>query len=150
VAAAILAAVTLVLFPFDWLQQVWPAYAQLFDRIFVSAREHAVGHATLFFIAGLLALWALPALRTRPLRYALVMAVGALGEEALQALSKRQVPNLGDGRDLLFDLLGFTLAYLAVALWRWARASVSVVRPRDAPTAKGDALARKRFRTPPH
>jgi hypothetical protein len=45
------------------------------------------------------------------------MALGALGEEALQSLFKRQLPTLGDGRDLLFDLAGFTAAYLVMRAW---------------------------------
>jgi hypothetical protein len=105
----------LVLFPFDWLGEVWPAYAAIFDRVFVNAQAHLIGHATLFAIAGLLVLYAFPALRARPGRYLLVMALGAVGQEALQALAKRQMPTVYDGRDLLLDLVGFTAAYLLVA-----------------------------------
>ena len=111
----------LVLFPFDWLAEVWPAYAALFDRVFVNARAHMVGHATLFGIAGLLVLYAFPALRARPGRYLLVMALGAVGQEALQALAKREMPTIYDGRDLLLDLVGFVAAYLVVIGLRLAR-----------------------------
>jgi hypothetical protein len=44
----------LVLFPFDWPGNIWPAYQQIFERVFVGAREHHIGHSTLFFIVGLI------------------------------------------------------------------------------------------------
>jgi hypothetical protein len=46
-----------------------------------------------------------------------IMILGAVGEEFLQALSRWQTPNVGDGRDLGFDALGFVLAYLLVWVW---------------------------------
>lgn len=112
-------AAVLMLFPFDWLSEVWPAFGQIFDRVFVTARDHAIGHTTIFVLAGLMILCAFPALRKRPIFYVLVMISGALGEEAFQALSRWHIPNLGSGRDLGFDVLGFTLAYLFV--WGWLR-----------------------------
>jgi hypothetical protein len=119
VAGLVLAALTLMLFPFDWLASIWPAYGQLFDRVFVGPREHAIGHATLFGIAGGLALVALPVLRRRPALYLAEMSVCALAEEAVQDLFKRQMLTAGDARDLLFDTLGFTTVYIVVALGHW-------------------------------
>jgi len=113
---ALLAAI-MVLFPFDWLSEVWPAFGSLFDRIFVSAREHAIGHTALFLIAGLLVFCSLPHLRHHPLLYTVIMILGAVGEEFLQALSRWQTPNVGDRRDLGFDALGFVLAYLLAWVW---------------------------------
>jgi hypothetical protein len=118
IAVPVLMAGALVLFPFDWLADVWPAYARLFDVVFATALAHHIGHATIFFLAGLLALLAFPTLRPRPWLYLAVMAFGALGEEALQSLFKRQLPTLGDGRDLLFDLAGFAAAYTVVGVRR--------------------------------
>jgi hypothetical protein len=118
IAVPALVAGALVLFPFDWLADVWPAYAQLFDVIFATALAHHIGHTTIFFLSGLLALFALPALRPHPWFYLAVMAFGALGEEVLQSLSKHQLPTLGDGRDLLFDLIGFAAAYAVVWVGR--------------------------------
>src|SRR6266568_2750750 len=92
---ALLAALV-VLFPFDWLSEVWPAFGSLFDRIFVSAREHEIGHTTLFLLAGLLVLCSLPQLRRHPLIYTVIMILAAVGEEFLQALSKWQIPNIWD------------------------------------------------------
>ncbi len=112
----LLVAIVLVLFPFDWLSQVWPAFGQVFDRIFVTARDHAIGHTTLFFIAALFVLFAVPVLRSRPIPYFVLMMLGAVGEEAFQSLSKRHLPSIWDGRDVLFDILGFTIAYIVVLL----------------------------------
>ncbi len=112
----LLVAIVVVLFPFDWLSQEWPAFGQVFDRVFVTARDHAIGHTTLFFIAALLVLFAVPVLRSRPVLYFILMVAGAIGEEAFQGLSKQQLPTIWDGRDVLFDALGFTIAYIVVWL----------------------------------
>ena len=109
-------AIVLVLFPFDWLSQAWPAFGQVFDRVFVTTRDHEIGHTTLFFIAALLVLFAVPMLCSRPILYFMLMVLGAVGEEAFQSLSKQQLPTIWDGRDLLFDALGFTSAYVVVWL----------------------------------
>ena len=107
----------LVLFPFDWLANVWPAYRQVFEQVFVGAREHHIGHSTLFLIVGLMLLLSFPTLRTRPLLYFGFMISAAIAQELVQDLFKFVVPDLTDGLDLLFDTLGFTVAYLAV--WGW-------------------------------
>jgi hypothetical protein len=108
----VLLAATLVLFPFDWLSESWPAFGSLFDRVFVSAREHALGHSAVFLIAGLLVLYSLPRLRRTLALYLLTLSAAALGEEFFQGLSRWRLPEAGDGRDLAFDALGFVLAYL--------------------------------------
>lgn len=109
----------IVLFPFDWLPQVWPAYRQVFDQVFVGEQQHLIGHSTLFFLLGLFALLAFPALRVRPLLYLGGMLLAALGEEALQSIFKQDLPNLGDGRDILFDLVGVIIAYIVIWVWQW-------------------------------
>lgn len=114
-----LLAAILVLFPFGWLSDVWPAFGSLFARVFVSAGEHALGHTAVFAIAGLLILGSLPRLRRSPAFYIAAMIAGAVGEEIFQALSRWHLPESGDGRDLGFDILGFVLAYLL--LWTWWR-----------------------------
>src|SRR5260370_41497471 len=81
-----LVATVLVLFPFDWLSDVWPAYALVFDRVFATVLAHEIGHATLFLLAGLLVLCSLARLRRHPFLYTLIMVLGALGEESFQAL----------------------------------------------------------------
>ena len=106
--------VMLVLFPFDWLGNVWPAYQQVFERVFVGTREHHIGHSTLFLIVGLIVLLNFPALRTRPLLYFGLMITAAIAQELVQDLFKFVVPDLLDGLDLLFDAIGFIIAYLIV------------------------------------
>ncbi len=107
----------LVLFPFDLLGNIWPAYQQVFERVFVGAREHHVGHSALFLIVGLIVLLSFPALRPRPLLFFGLMITAAIAQELVQDLFKFVVPDPTDGLDLLFDALGFAFAYLAV--WGW-------------------------------
>ncbi len=117
----VLFVVILVLFPFDWLGNVWPAYAHIFDIVFATPLSHMIGHATLFFIASLLILFSFPALRRRPVLYFTIMLIGAICEEALQSLFKLSLPTIWDGRDLLLDSLGIIVGYCAVRLWGWLR-----------------------------
>jgi hypothetical protein len=107
----------LVLFPFDWLVNVWPAYRQLFEQVFVGARQHHFGHSSLFFIVGLILLLSFPALRPRPLLYLGLMLTAAIAQEAVQDLFKLQLPDLADRLDLIFDAIGCIIAYLVV--WGW-------------------------------
>jgi hypothetical protein len=100
----------LVVFPFDWLANVWPGYAQIFDRVFVTARDHAVGHTTLFCLVGLIVQGIFPSLRSRPLLFAGLMLLGALVQESVQSISNHELQQLSDLRDFGFDLLGITLA----------------------------------------
>lgn len=121
-----LIALAIALFPFDWLTEVWPAYRQVFDRVFVTARDHAIGHSTLFFLLGLFALVVSPALRKRPLLYLGLMLLVTLGQEALQSIFKQELPNIYDGRDILFDLLGVTVAFVVMWTWQWVRNRISL------------------------
>ena len=118
----VLVVMVLVLFPFDWLGNVWPAYAQIFDVVFATPLSHMIGHATLFFIASLIVLLTFPILRYRPILYFTIMLLGAVGEEALQDLFKLQMPSIWDGRDLLLDFVGFTIGFIVVRLAIWIRA----------------------------
>ncbi|MGZ6385327.1 MAG: hypothetical protein ACXWOL_07830 [Ktedonobacteraceae bacterium] len=106
-----------VLFPFDWPGNIWPAYQQIFERVFVGAREHHIGHSTLFLLVGLMLLLSFPILRTRPLLYFGLMISAAIAQELMQDLFKFVIPDLADGLDLLFDAPGFTVAYIAVCGW---------------------------------
>jgi len=117
----LLLSILLVLFPFDWLEEVWPAYAQIFDIVFATALAHHIGHATIFFIAAILIIYAFPFLLKRPLLYLLVLLLGAVAEETLQALFKPHLPSWGDGLDILYDFVGIVLAYVVISLWRWIR-----------------------------
>ncbi len=113
-----LAAASLVLFPFDWLGEVWPGYAQVFDVVFATPLSHIIGHAALFGLTGLVLLLAVPALRARPAAFLAVMVAGALTEEAIQALAKHAWPTWWDGRDLVMDMVGAVVALALVLGWR--------------------------------
>lgn len=113
--------VMVVLFPFDWLSEAWPAFGAVFDQVFVTARDHAIGHSTLFFLLGMLALLSLARLRLHPLLYTALLVPLALGQEALQGIFKQEAPRLGDARDLFFDLVGWSLALGLIWLWYGVR-----------------------------
>lgn len=123
----------LVLFPFEWLRNIWPAYALVFDRVFTTALAHRIGHTTVFLLAGLLLLCSSARLRRNPLLYTTIFMLGAVGEELFQALSKWQFPDIGDLRDIGFDALGFVLAYLLVWGWRNLRNIQKDRRSKNAP-----------------
>lgn len=118
----VLLAAGLVLFPFDWLGQVWPAYALVFDHVFATALAHEVGHVTLFFLASLLILLSFPRLRRHPALSLVIMALGALSQETLQDLFKGSLPSIWDGRDLLLDLTGCVAAFAVMRACSWGRA----------------------------
>lgn len=108
--AALLALLAIVLFPFEWLGAHWGQLGVLIDSTFPTEAWHALGHASLFGLLGLLALACYPALRDRPARYAALLLAGA-GQELLQLAFKQRPVNFDDGRDLLVDACGLALAF---------------------------------------
>jgi hypothetical protein len=115
--AALATLLALILFPFEWLGARWPAFGHSLDSTFATETEHAIGHATLFAIFGLVALTLFPALRSRAWHYFGLLLAG-LGQEGLQLVFKRRALAYDDARDLLVDLLGLTLAFVLVRLWQ--------------------------------
>jgi hypothetical protein len=115
-AALLLGLLAFTLFPLEWLGSRWPALGGALDRLFATELAHGVGHATLFLLLGLLALAAAPALRERTWRYYALLLAG-LGQEAFQLWFKRRGLAFDDGRDLLVDLLGLSLALVIARLW---------------------------------
>jgi hypothetical protein len=107
-------------FPFDWLATVWPAYGAAFRMLFRNEHDHFVGHTVFFLIVGLLVLAYLPALRRRPLWYALGLVLAALIQETIQAFFRRQLPTFTDFNAFRGDALGgcgaFAIAWLIAAL----------------------------------
>jgi hypothetical protein len=108
----------LILFPFEWLGARWPALGHAIDDVFATETEHAIGHATLFAIFGLLVLTLFPALRWRMWRYFGLLFLAGVGQEGLQLAFKRRGLAYDDARDLLVDLLGLTIAFALVRLWQ--------------------------------
>ena len=58
----LLVLLALILFPFGWLGELWPAFGRELDQLFSTDGWHAIGHATLFSLLGLAALVVLPQL----------------------------------------------------------------------------------------
>ena len=116
----------LVLFPLGWLGQVWQPFGVLVDGLFPTAWAHAIGHASLFCMLGLLLLAAIPALRRRPWLYLGLVLLAGLGQEAFQMLYKGRLQSFDSARDIATDLLGGLVALgLALALARWRTATSS-------------------------
>jgi hypothetical protein len=72
-------------------------------------------------LLGLLALAAFPALRRRPWRYAGVLFLAGIGQEALQLLYKQRPLAFDDARDLATDLVGLLTAFVVVWAWGWVK-----------------------------
>ncbi|HEU5100465.1 MAG TPA: hypothetical protein VFU22_15660 [Roseiflexaceae bacterium] len=117
--APLLALLALTLFPFGWLGTLWPAFGHGIDAIFSTDMHHAIGHASLFCLLGLVALAVLPHLRDRPWRYLAIMLLAGVGQEFFQMLYKRRLLIFDNSRDLLTDLAGVLLAFVIV--WSWGK-----------------------------
>jgi hypothetical protein len=112
-------------FPFDWLSQVWPTFGVPFRRVFRNAHDHFVGHTIFFFIVGMLILCIMPILGRRLHWYVLGLILAALGQEAIQAGFRGEVPTFTDFNAFRGDALGgisawmlwFVLLYL-YAYWK--------------------------------
>jgi hypothetical protein len=108
----------LILFPFGWLGEQWPAFGHGLDYVFSTDDRHAVGHAALFCLLGMAVLGLQPRLRTRPWRYLGMLLLVGVGQELFQMLYKRRLLLYDDGRDLLTDLAGIVIAFAVVWCWR--------------------------------
>jgi hypothetical protein len=114
----LLVGLAIVLFPLDWLAGVWPAYGRVFDVVFVTARDHFIGHVTLYVLMGLLVLLSLPVLRVRPVFYFGLMLLLGVCQETIQTIFHQEGPVIYSVRDILvYDLTGITLAYVVVFAW---------------------------------
>ncbi len=123
--APLLVLLALTLFPFGWLGELWPALRHGLDLVFSSDGRHAVGHASLFCLLGLVALAVLPQLHARPARYLGMLLLAGVGQELFQMLYKGRLLLFDDGRDLLTDLAGIVVAFAVVWCWRQIQCQVS-------------------------
>jgi hypothetical protein len=113
-AACLLLCAFFVIFPLGWLAEVWPEFGRWLGWVFATAWAHAIGHGLIFALAGMLLLLVFPGLRTRAGLYYVLMSAAALLQESFQLLYKQRPPVFDDGRDLLTDLIGLTIAFLTV------------------------------------
>jgi hypothetical protein len=109
--APLFVVLVLTLFPFGWLGKEWPTFGSALNWAFATAREHAIGHSTIFFLLGVLTLATFPSLRARLGLYLGTMFLIGLGQELFQLLYKQRPLVFDDGRDLLTDLIGLIAAF---------------------------------------
>lgn len=117
--AALAVGLALILFPFGWLGEVWRPFGQVVDALFSTVWAHAIGHASLFCLLGLLVLAIFPTLHRWPWRYLSLLLLAGVGQEAFQLLYKGRLLVLDDLRDLATDLVGLLLAF--ALMWAWGR-----------------------------
>jgi hypothetical protein len=129
---ALAVALALILFPLGWLGEIWRPFGRIVDALFPTAWEHAIGHASLFCLLGLVALITVPALRRYPWRYLSLLLLAGLGQEAFQLLYKGRLLLFDDVRDLATDLAGLLLALGFFWAWRRLRGAA-----RDGPLSSG-------------
>jgi hypothetical protein len=106
--------IAVVLFPFGWLAELWPALNLFTGSLFPSVVEHAIGHSLIFFLLGCVLLISFPQLRSRPGIYLLIMLCFALGQEAFQLAYKQRPLVFDEFRDIVTDTIGAGTAYLMV------------------------------------
>lgn len=108
------------LVPYGWFAQQWPALNYVFNVVFHSWFIHMVGHSAIFALIGMLILWLIPALRSKPATYAALILLLGLGQEGFQILYK--------GHVYIDDTLGDILTDVVAAMLVWAIASVNIAR----------------------
>jgi hypothetical protein len=104
----LIALIAASLVPYVWLAHLSPALYRLFNDTFSGDLAHALGHALIFAAVGLVALWAIPALRRWPAAYLALILLVALGQEGLQVLYKGGLALNDTLRDILVDLVAAT------------------------------------------
>jgi hypothetical protein len=119
--APLLALLALTLFPFGWLGTLWPTLGRGLDDLFPTEGRHAIGHASLFCLLGLVALAVLPRLRELPWRYIGLLLLAGAGQEFFQMLYKGRLLLFDNSRDLLTDLAGALVAFAIVWVWGQVR-----------------------------
>jgi hypothetical protein len=111
----------LVLFPWGWLGQEWPPAGAVIDFLFANAKEHAVGHATIFFLFGTALLLTFHFFQRHIWLFFGVMLAGAVGQELFQAIYKQYIDWFDTPRDIVTDFVGVIAALLAVMAFLYFR-----------------------------
>ncbi len=111
----------LVLFPYGWLGQIWPPAESVIDFLFATAKEHAVGHATIFFLFGVTLLLTFPFFQKHIWLFFGVMFAGAVAQELFQAIYKQYIDWFDTPRDIVTDFVGVIAALLVVMTFLYFR-----------------------------
>jgi VanZ family protein len=111
------AILAITLFPIGWLTQFSPAFDSFTGWLFPEPWGHFWGHFTIFSLVGVGALLVLPALRTRPWVYAILLMVIAFAQEFFQLLYKQRPIVTNDVTDLIPDLIGAGVAWFVVVVY---------------------------------
>lgn len=110
--------------PLGALLAGWPALGTAEHWFAASSRGQAISHLVLFWLFGLILLWAVPVLRRRIGLFAGVILAVALAQEALQLLRFPGWPDYYDARDVVLDLGSALIAWAMV--WLISRRSQQV------------------------
>ncbi len=111
----------LALFPFGWLGTEWSDFGTVINMLFATTAAHIIGHSLIFMLVGGVILLLVPALRTRPLIYMLLVLCLAVMHEGLQLIAYKQRPLLFDDFfDVGIDLLAAGLLFLGGRLF-WSK-----------------------------
>ncbi len=100
-----------IVFPFGWLGEIWPAFGVALGSIFRGLWGHMAGHFLLFFMVGIVLLQSLPWLRTHFRDYLLLALGVGLVQELIQLAYKQRPVLVDDVRDVLVDLIGAGVAF---------------------------------------
>ena len=117
VAILALCLVGMALFHFGWLGAEWSGFGIMINIIFATTAAHVIGHSLIFMLLGGVMLLLVPALRTRPLIYLLLVLCLAVMHEGLQLIAYKQRPLLFDDFfDVGVDLLAAGLLFVGVRM----------------------------------
>jgi hypothetical protein len=117
----IVLALSCVLFPFYWLSRTWGPFGRLFHWLFATPQAYIAGHIVLFCLAGLIALFSMPALQKHLQLYVLCLMLAAYAEEGVQFLFNAHPGLHKDARNMVLDLCGIVLAALLLRVWQHQR-----------------------------
>ena len=110
--------VVLALFPYGLIAENSRSFARFLYTVFPEGIGHVVGHSLVFCLGGLLALWVLPRLQTRPGLYFFLILLTGIVQEILQLTHKDRFYFLDSLGDICVDLIAAGMAWIAIQIWR--------------------------------
>lgn len=102
-----------ILFPMAWVSRAYPAWATWFNQVFAPFWVHVVMHAALYAVLAFGLGWFFsPRLSWRG--QAAILLLVAVSQEGLQLWGAGRLPGRGEVFDLLVDVGGAVLGWLAL------------------------------------